>query len=151
MKHNKGKNNENDNEECEVLSSKTSIFDKNYKIIILGDSGVGKTRLILRASTGEFNSQNEPVPNLYADFNNFCLKYKNNVLKLDIWDTVGQEEYRSLIKSFFKDASLVVIVYAIDKTDTFKSIDEWIRQVKTECNPEIKIFLIGNKADLDDA
>ena len=130
-------------------SPKTSIFDKNYKIIILGDSGVGKTCLTIRASTGEFDSQ--VMSNIYADFNNFYLKYKNNVLKLDIWDTVGQEEYRSLMKSFFKDASLVVIVYAIDKTDTFKSIDEWIRQVKAECNPEIKIFLIGNKADLDDA
>ena len=68
MKHNKDKNNENDNEECEVLSSKTSIFDKNYKIIILGDSGVGKTCLTLRASTGEFDSRNIPVPNIYAEF-----------------------------------------------------------------------------------
>ena len=68
MEYNKEKNNENDNEQCEVLSSDTCRFDKNYKIIILGDSGVGKTCLTLRASTGEFDSRNIPVPNIYAEF-----------------------------------------------------------------------------------
>ena len=149
MEYNKEKNNENDNEQCEVLSSETCRFDKNYKIIFLGDSGVGKTCLTLRASTGEFDSQS--MPTLGADITHFYLKYKNCILKLNIWDTAGQEGYRSLIKSYFKDASLVLIVYSINKMNTFKSIEEWIRQVKTECNPDIKIFLIGNKADLEDS
>jgi GTPase SAR1 family protein len=67
---------------------------------------------------------------------------------LEIWDTCGQEQYRSLIKSFFSNSSLAIIAYAIDDKKSFNSIDEWVRQCKTSCSPDTKFFLIGNKADL---
>jgi small GTP-binding protein len=130
----------------EILPRDYPKFDYNYKIIVIGDSGVGKTCLTLRASTGEFHTQ-EP-PTLGFEYLAYYLKYKNKILKLEIWDTCGQEQYRSLIKSFFSNSSLAIIAYAIDDKKSFNSIDEWVRQCKTSCSPDTKFFLIGNKADL---
>ena len=69
---------------------------------------------------------------------------------MEIWDTCGQEAYRSLIKSFFTNSSLAIIVYAIDDRKSFDSIEEWIRQCRSLCSPETKFFLIGNKNDVED-
>ena len=130
----------------EILPRDYPKFDYYYKIIVICDSGVGKTCLTLRASTGEFHTQ-EP-PTLGFEYLAYYLKYQNKILKLEIWDTCGQEQYRSLIKSFFSNSSLAIIAYAIDDKKSFNSIDEWVRQCKTSCSPDTKFFLIGNKADL---
>jgi small GTP-binding protein len=135
------------NKEFEILSSETSQFDYNYKIIIIGDSGVGKTCLTFRATSGEFR---EKIPaTIGFEYFPLIIKYQNKILKLEIWDTCGQEEYRSLIKSFFNNASLAIIVYAVNSKKSFSSIDEWIRQCKDLCSPATKFFLIGNKNDVD--
>ena len=133
-------------EDFEILARDYPKYDYNFKIIIIGNSGVGKTCLTLRASTGEFHDK-EP-PTLGFEYFPFFLKYKDKVLKLEIWDTCGQEAYRSLIKSFFKNSSMAIIVYSIDNTNSFNSIEEWVRQCKSSCSPETKFFLIGNKADI---
>ena len=132
----------------EVLPSDTSFYDYNYKIIIIGDSGVGKTCLTYRVTTGEFREK--MAATIGFEFFPFIVKYKNKTLKLEIWDTCGQEAYRSLIKTFFNNSSLAIIVYAIDSKKSFDSIEEWIRQCKTLCSPDTKFFLIGNKSDVED-
>ena len=134
--------------EFEVLPSDTSFYDYNYKIIIIGDSGVGKTCLTYRVTTGEFREK--MAATIGFEFFPFIVKYKNKTLKLEIWDTCGQEAYRSLIKTFFNNSSLAIIVYAIDNRKSFDSIEEWIRQCKTLCSPDTKFFLIGNKSDVED-
>ncbi len=75
----------------------------------------------------------------------------NNVkIKLQIWDTCGQEIYRSLISSFYHNSSLAIIVYSIDNEMSFHNIETWLNEIKTLGNPDVNIFLIGNKADLKD-
>ena len=138
---------EDGDEKLEKLSPHYMGFDYNYKIIIIGNSGVGKTCLTYRATTGIFEDKTNPT--LALEYSPFIMKYKEKILKLEIWDTCGQEAYRSLIKSFFNNASLAIIVYAIDDFNSFKSVDEWIRQCKTSCSPETKFFLIGNKIDIE--
>jgi len=140
--------NKGDNDEIEILIADYSKHDYCYKIIIVGNSGVGKTSISYRIKTGEFNAVSQPT--LGFDYLSFYIKYKNKILKLEVWDTCGQEAYRSLIKSFFANSSLAIIVYAIDDLNSFNSIEEWVRQCKNECSPETKFFLIGNKADLDE-
>ena len=140
--------NNNNNNDFVLLSPENLKYDFNYKIIIIGNSSVGKTYFTLRASTGEFMDKQPPT--LGFEYRPFFLKYKNKILKLEIWDTCGQESYRSLVKSFFFNSSLAIIVYAIDDNSSFESIDEWVRQCKTNCAPDTKFFLIGNKADLVD-
>ena len=131
----------------QILPSDYIRYDYNYKIIVIGDSGVGKTSVTYRVTKREFREKISPT--LGFEFFPFVLKYKEKVIKLEIWDTCGQESYRSLIKSFFNNASLAIIVYAIDDLKTFNSLEEWIRQCKTLCSPETKLVLIGNKADVD--
>ena len=71
-------------------------------------------------------------------------------MKLQIWDTCGQEVYRSLISSFYRSASLAIIVYSIENEDSFANIEKWLNDIKTQSNPDVKIFLIANKSDLED-
>ena len=114
----------NDNiEDFEIWSPDSSQYDYNYKIIIIGDSGVGKTCLTFRATSGEFR---EKIPATVGfEYFPFIVKYQNKILKLEIWDTCGKEAYRSLIKSFFNNSSLAIIVYAVNSKKSFTSIDEW--------------------------
>jgi small GTP-binding protein len=132
----------------EILSSDSAQYDYNYKIIIIGDSGVGKTCLTYRATSGEFREK--MAATIGFEYFPFVVKYKNKILKLEIWDTCGQEAYRSLIKSFFNNSSLAIIVYAVDNKKSFSSIDEWIRQCRSLCSPDTRFFLIGNKNDVDE-
>ena len=124
----------------EILSSDSAQYDYNYKIIIIGDSGVGKTCLTYRATSGEFREK--IAATIGFEYFPFVVKYQNKILKLEIWDTCGQEAY-------FNNSSLAIIVYAIDNRKTFTSIDEWIRQCKSLCSPDTKFFLIGNKNDVE--
>ena len=71
-------------------------------------------------------------------------------IKLQIWDTCGQEAYRSLITSFYRNSSLAILVYSIDNQNSYSNIESWLNEIKSQANPEIKIFLIGNKKDLED-
>ena len=151
------KNNKNENEineeniskDFEILPKDSSIFDYNYKLIIIGDSSVGKTSLTHRATNGVFKDKS--FPTIGFGFFPFIVRYKDTIIKLEIWDTCGQEAYRSLVKSYFSNSSLAIIVYAIDNRKSFSSIEEWIRQCKNLCSPDTKFFLIGNKNDVDDA
>jgi small GTP-binding protein len=157
MEQNNSSNNENSlnkeskeniAKECEIISTETAAYDYNYKLIVIGDSGVGKTCLTYRVTTGEFKDRLGPTTGF--EYFPFIVKYKNKILKLEIWDTCGQETYRSLIKTFFNNSSLAIIVYAIDNRKSFDSIEEWIRQCRSLCSPNTKFFLIGNKSDVDD-
>ncbi len=85
----------------------------NFKIILIGDSGVGKTCLSIRATKNIYNENQSAT--IGFEFFSFVVEYKNSIIKLDIWDTCGQEEYRSLMKSFYLGSSLIIIVYAINK------------------------------------
>ena len=71
-------------------------------------------------------------------------------IKLQIWDTCGQEAYRSLITSFYRNSSLAIIAYAINNQNSFNNIEAWLNEIKTQANPETKIFLVGTKVDLED-
>ena len=136
------------NKDFEILSSDSAQYDYNYKIIIIGDSGVGKTCLTYRATSVEFREK--IAATIGFEYFPFVVKYKNKILKLEIWDTCGQEAYRSLIKSFFNNSSLAIIVYAVDNKKSFSSIEEWIRQCRSLCSPDTKFFLIGNKNDVEE-
>ena len=130
----------------EILPQDIGGPDLVYKIIIIGDSGVGKTCLTYRATTGKFHESETPT--LGFEFFPLFVKYKDKILKLELWDTCGQEAYRSLIKSFYINSSMAIIVYSKDDKKSFESIPEWIRQCRSLCSVNTKYILIGNKKDL---
>ena len=131
----------------EILPEDFKIFDLYFKIIIIGDSGVGKTCLTLQGTKNIFQETN---PTVGFEFSNFNLKINDKYINLSIWDTCGQENYRSIISSFYRNCSLAMIVYSITDIKSFNNIDSWIKDLKIQSNPDIKIILIGNKCDLND-
>ena len=133
--------------DVEILSEKIKNYDISFKIILIGDSKVGKSSLILKATKNIF--QQECITTAGFDFFNFQMKIKEKTINLQIWDTGGQEAYRSLITNFYRNSSLAILVYSIDNKESFISLNDWVKQIKTYSSPDIKIFIIGNKNDLD--
>ena len=118
-----------------------------FKIIIIGNSGVGKTSITTSAVKNVFI--NDYKLTIGMEIFSLYLKVNDKPIKLQIWDTCGQEIYRSLIKNFYRNSSLAIIVYSIDKKNSFKDINLWIKEIRVNSSPDIKIVLIGNKSDLD--
>ena len=118
-----------------------------FKIIIIGNSGVGKTSITTSAVKNVFI--NDYKSTIGMEIFSLYLKVNDKPIKLQIWDTCGQEIYRSLIKNFYRNSSLAIIVYSIDKKKSFKDINLWIKEIRVNSSPDIKIVLIGNKSDLD--
>ena len=133
---------------CQVLSDDFPNFDLSFKLIIVGDSGVGKSCLSIKASRNYFEDFYSPTVGF--EFLTFNVKIEDKTVKLQIWDTCGQEVYRSLISSFYRSAALAIVVYSIEDENSFNNIEKWLNDIKTQQNPDVKIFLIGNKADLED-
>ena len=78
------------------------------------------------------------------------MKVNDKVIKLQIWDTCGQEIYKSLISNFYRNSSLAVIIYSIDNKESFNHAENWLNDLKSQANPDVRIFLVGNKADLEE-
>jgi Ras-related protein Rab-11A len=131
----------------EILPEDYTQYDLSFKIIVIGDSGVGKSCLTNKATKNIFEeSYNATVG---FEFFSFNIKMFGKIIKLQIWDTCGQELYRSLITNFYRNASLAIMVYAINNKDSFDNIDVWLKELKIHSNPDSKVFLIGNKIDLE--
>ena len=137
-----------ENLKCEVLPENFDQYDLSFKLIVIGDSGVGKSCLTMRATKEYFEDFYSPTVGF--EFFTFNIKINDKCIKLQIWDTCGQEVYRSLISSFYRNSSLAIMVYSVDNEDSFKHLDSWLNEIKTQSNPDVKIFLIGNKTDLED-
>ena len=134
---------------CQILSEDFPSFDLSFKIILVGDSGVGKSSLSIRATRNYFEDY-KSVTTLDSEFLTFNAKVEDQVIKLQIWDTCGQEVYGSLTSYYYRRASLAIIVYSIDSEESYKNIEKWLNVIKSQSSPDCKIFLIGNKADLED-
>ena len=132
----------------EILPEDYTNFDLSFKLIVIGDSGVGKSSLTNNGIKKIFSeSYNATVG---FEFFTFNVKMNDKVVKLQIWDTCGQETYRSLISSFYRSSSLAILVYSIDSESSFNNLEMWLNEIKTKGNPDVNIILIGNKADLED-
>ena len=134
----------------EILPEKTIEYDLSFKVIVIGDTGVGKSCLTVRGIKNVFENVKDTT--IGFEFFTLMIKFINEqqIIKLQIWDTCGQEIYRSLVTNFYRSATLAFIVYSLDNYQSFKNIDVWLREIRTNSSPEVKIILIGNKKDLED-
>ena len=132
---------------CEVVKEDFSQYDLSFKIIVIGDTSVGKSCLTMKATKDYF--ENYYTPTVGFEFYTFNCKIEEQNIRLQIWDTCGQEEYRSLIQNFYRNSSLAIIVYSVDCSQSFNNLEVWLNEIKTKGNPDIKVFLIGNKIDLE--
>jgi small GTP-binding protein len=116
---------------------------KTIKVVILGESGVGKTSIISRFINDTFDE--ELVTTTGASYVSKSMKFsdKNQVLNFEIWDTAGQEKYRSLTQIFYKDASIAILVYDITNKDSFEELQNyWYEQIKDSAPKNIGKFII---------
>ncbi|KAK8893585.1 Ras- protein Rab-22A [Tritrichomonas musculus] len=118
----------------------------NAKIILLGDSGVGKTTISNWALTGSFNDQFSPT--VGGNYVSKTIQINESTIKLQIWDTAGDEKYRSLIPMFFRDARGAVLVYSIKDRQSFKILDYFVNSLQDKAPTVFKI-VVGNKSDME--
>ena len=141
-----GKSEEEEEFKVELLPEDYAQYDLSFKLIVIGDSGVGKSCLTTKAVKNNFEDYYQATVGF--EFLTFNMKINDMVIKMQIWDTCGQEIYRSLISNFYRNSSLAVILYSIDNRESFEHAENWLSDLKSQANPDVRIFLVGNKCDL---
>ncbi len=121
--------------------------DYLFKIILVGDVAVGKTNLITRYTTKAFSIESKPT--LGVEFSNATLYKDGKSIRAQIWDTSGQEIYKSITKGYFKGAHGALVIYDIAKKKTFEHVAGWVNDIKDSADLNPAIMMIGNKCDLE--
>ena len=123
-------------------------YDFLFKMILIGDSSVGKSNILLKYLKDQFDPNSRATVGVEFGTKNITLN--NKKIKIQIWGTAGQERYRSITSAYYKGAKGAFIVYDITRKTTFENIDKWIADLKTNGDSNISIVLIGNKSDLEE-
>ena len=123
-------------------------YDLLFKLILIGDSCVGKSNILLKYLKNEFDPNSRATVGVEFGTKNIIIN--NKKIKIQIWDTAGQERYRSITSAYYKGAKGALIVYDITRKCTFDNIDKWISDLKLNGDKNICIVILGNKSDLDD-
>jgi len=119
----------------------------HFKLVLLGDSAVGKSCLVVRFVRDEFFEFQEPT--IGAAFLTQTVTLDDATVKFEIWDTAGQERYRSLAPMYYRGAAAAVVVYDITKKDSFNGAKSWVKELQRRGDPNVVIALAGNKADME--
>ena len=122
--------------------------DFKLKIVVVGDSGVGKTNLIRRFIQDDFQSNSKAT--VGVEFFSKSFKINDNVFKIEIWDTAGQERYKSITAAYYKGAKGGLVVYDVTSKTSFDNVDNWVSEIKEKASTDMKTMMIGNKIDLKD-
>ena len=129
-------------EECD--GSEQEKF--SIKIVLVGDSGVGKSNILNRFVNNEFVHDSKSTVGVELNSKSFIIN--NTVIKVQLWDTAGQERYKSLTSAYYKGAKGALIIYDLTKSESFKSVDKWFREIKDYGEKNVVTLLVGNKCDL---
>lgn len=124
-----------------------SSYDFIFKIALIGDSGIGKTSILVRFVDEVF--KNDTTSTIGVDFKLVSFRIEDKLAKMQIWDTCGSERFKALTSSFIKSCSVFVIVFDLTKQKSFLNLENWIKLIKENVNPKL-LCLVGNKADLED-
>jgi small GTP-binding protein len=119
-----------------------------FKIVIIGDSGVGKSNIFTRFIKDEFILDSKATIGVEFSAKNVTIKEK--VIKAQVWDTAGQERFKALAKNYYRGAVGALLVYDITNYESFKNAEKWLKEVKEHAEPNLVTLLIGNKSDLDE-
>ena len=124
----------------------TSEYDYLFKLLLIGDSGVGKSNLLSRFTRNEFNLDSKST--IGVEFATRSLSVDGKVVKAQIWDTAGQERYRAITSAYYRGAVGALLVYDISKQPTFANVTRWLKELRDHADSSIVIMLVGNKSDL---
>ncbi|CAL9044197.1 ras-related protein RABA1f-like [Musa acuminata AAA Group] len=121
-------------------------YDYLFKVVLIGDSGVGKSNLLSRFTRDEFSLESKST--IGVEFATRSIRVEDKVIKAQIWDTAGQERYRAITSAYYRGAVGALVVYDITRHVTFENIERWLKELRDHTDTNIAIMLVGNKADL---
>ncbi|KAL3848728.1 hypothetical protein ACJIZ3_010610 [Penstemon smallii] len=121
-------------------------YDYLFKLVLIGDSGVGKSNLLSRFTKNEFNLESKST--IGVEFATRSLNIDGKVIKAQIWDTAGQERYRAITSAYYRGAVGALLVYDVTRRPTFENALRWLKELRDHTDPNIVVMLIGNKSDL---
>ena len=120
-----------------------------YKVLLLGDSSVGKTCFLLRYCDKSFQEAHLSTIGLDYRLKSMTLQNDKNI-KLQIWDTAGQDRFRAITKNYYKGANGIILIYDVTNKQSYENVKNWLTQIKEEANPNVIIYLAGNKIDVEE-
>ncbi|KAM7497975.1 hypothetical protein LguiA_022389 [Lonicera macranthoides] len=121
-------------------------YDYLFKLVLIGDSGVGKSNLLSRFTRNEFNLESKST--IGVEFATRSLTVDGKVIKAQIWDTAGQERYRAITSAYYRGAVGALLVYDVTRHITFENVERWLKELRGHTDPNAVVMLIGNKSDL---
>ncbi|KAG0492968.1 hypothetical protein HPP92_006039 [Vanilla planifolia] len=121
-------------------------YDYLFKLVLIGDSGVGKSNLLSRFTRNEFNLESRST--IGVEFATRSLNVDGRIIKAQIWDTAGQERYRAITSAYYRGAVGALLVYDVTRRPTFENVERWLRELREHTDPNIVVMLVGNKSDL---
>eukprot|EP01041_Mallomonas_annulata_P008520 gene8520-17570_t len=130
------------------MAGRDTPFDMQIKLLMIGDSGVGKTCLLLRYANDSFSPTF--ITTIGIDFKIKNIQLEGKRIKLQIWDTAGQERFRTITTSYFRGAQGILLVYDVTDRQTFMSIRNWVAQIQVHADVNVNKILIGNKCDMSE-
>ena len=130
------------------ISIEEEYYDLKIRLMLIGDSNVGKTSIIKRYCKNQFSPSY--ISTVGIDFETKYLRLNGKIINLQIWDTAGQERYKILAKNYFKNSDGFIIVYDITDKKSFNNVANWITQIKDSASENVKCVLLGNKCDLEE-
>ncbi|CAE7416966.1 RAB11B [Symbiodinium sp. KB8] len=120
--------------------------DYLFKIVLIGDSGVGKSNLLSRFTRDEFNLESKTT--IGVEFATKTVEINSKIIKSQIWDTAGQERYRAITSAYYRGAVGALLVYDISNHSTFENVERWLKELRDHADEDIVVMLVGNKSDL---
>lgn len=130
------------------MTDSAGIYDHMFRYIIVGDMAVGKSCLLLQFTDHKFRHQHELT--IGVEFGGKTIEVKNKTIKVQIWDTAGQEAFQAITRTYYKGAIGALLVYDITSKQSFEHVTKWLNEVKTNGSKDICCILIGNKKDLEE-
>ncbi|KAL8131878.1 ras-related protein Rab11D-like [Apium graveolens] len=121
-------------------------YDYLFKLVIIGDSGVGKSNLLSRFTRNEFNLESKST--IGVEFATKSLDFDSKVIKAQIWDTAGQERYRAITSAYYRGAVGALLVYDVTRRISFENVERWLKELRDHTDQNIVVMLVGNKSDL---
>ncbi len=123
-------------------------LDLQYKILVLGESSVGKTSLLVRYTEDKFENT---VQTIGVDVKNKYVMYENKKIQLELWDTAGQERFKGIAQNYFRAANGVILVFDITNKESFNKLKFWINEGKTNIGQDTELIIAENKIDLEES